>query len=290
MQESDSVSVVIPTCNRRSVIDRALVSVLDQTRPPLEVVVVDDGSTDGTHEYLTERYQDHPAVRIIKQPKKGVSAARNRGIRASKGDWIALLDSDDEWRPRKLEKQLAAIADQPEFRICHTDEIWIRQGARVNPKAKHAKSGGWILSRCLAMCVISPSSVLLHRLLLEEVGLFDEELPACEDYDLWLRICSRYPVLYVDEPLVVKYGGHADQLSRTTWGLDRFRIVALEKLLTSESLTTAQRSEVQSTLMTKIEIFAAGAAKRGRTDEVERLRAKQSQWTSALEGVAEVDG
>jgi glycosyltransferase involved in cell wall biosynthesis len=254
------------------------------------VVVVDDGSTDGTYDHLVQHYLDHPEVRVLRQARRGVSAARNRGIRASKGDWIALLDSDDEWRPRKLECQLEALEDQPEFRISHTDEIWIRRGSRVNPKAKHAKTGGWIFSRCLAMCVISPSSVLLHRSLLEEVGLFDEELPACEDYDLWLRICSEHPVLYIDEQLVVKYGGHADQLSRTTWGLDRFRIVALEKLLTSESLGPAQRQEVLSTLMAKIEIFAAGAAKRGKSDEVDRLREKQSRWASSFEGLVEVDG
>jgi glycosyltransferase involved in cell wall biosynthesis len=277
IRRAGTVSVVIPTFNRAGLVARALESVLAQTRPAEEVIVVDDGSSDGTLELVADRF---PVVRLVAQENRGVSAARNRGIAMATGDWIALLDSDDEWRPEKLARQLAALAEQPEYRICHTDEIWIRNGRRVQPKNKHAKRGGRMFRHCLALCAISPSSVLIHRPLFEQVGGFDEDLPACEDYDLWLRICCRLRVLLVGEPLVVKHGGHDDQLSRRIWGLDRFRIRALEKILESESLCLEDRQAALRTLLQKIEIFAAGAEKRGRADDAERYRRKGRRWQS----------
>ncbi|MDE2825547.1 MAG: glycosyltransferase family 2 protein, partial [Gemmatimonadota bacterium] len=216
------VSVVIPTYNRADRLPSAIRSVLEQTAPPAEIIVVDDGSTDGTPALV----RTFPGVRYLRQENQGVSAARNHGIGAAKHDWIALLDSDDEWLPGKLERQWGALERDPRYRFCHTDEIWIRKGRRVNPMKKHAKYGGHIFHHCLPLCVISPSSALIHRDLFERFGMFDPELPVCEDYDLWLRICAREPVLYVDEPLLLKYGGHEDQLSRAYWGMDRFRIRA----------------------------------------------------------------
>lgn len=266
-----NVSVVVPTHDRRRMLRRALDSVRAQTLAPQQVIVVDDGSCDGTAAMVRRRYPD---VELVCQRNAGVSAARNRGIARTAGDWIALLDSDDEWLPDKLAAQAKALRAAPDARICHTDEIWIRRGVRVNPRDKHAKHGGRIFTRCLPLCCMSPSSVLVQRALLDEVGCFDESLPACEDYDLWLRIACRHPVLLVDEPLVIKHGGHADQLSRRHWGLDRFRIRALEKLLAEAPLTAAQRAAAQETLRRKVEIFAGGAAKRGRHAEAERYRAK----------------
>ncbi len=266
---SPAVSVVIPTFERATTLGRALRSVLAQTRPPDEVVVVDDGSTDGTGELVGREF---PGVRYLLQANRGVSAARNRGISAAGGEWIAFLDSDDEWRPEKLERQLAAVAAAPGYLLCHTDEIWIRAGRRVNPRAKHAKAGGWIFERSLALCAISPSAALVHRRLFGEVGLFDEELAACEDYDLWLRVTCRYPVLFVDEPLVVKHGGHADQLSRRVWGLDRFRILALEKLLAGDGLAERDRRLASAELRRRLAIFLAGAEKRGRVEGLARFR------------------
>lgn len=273
------VSVVIPTFDRASVLPRALDSVMAQTHSPAEVIVVDDGSTDDTVE-LVER--GFPGVRLLRQENLGVSAARNRGIGACQGEWIALLDSDDEWRPEKLQRQLAALRDRPELQICHTDEIWIRKGRRVNQRRIHAKHGGWIFEHCLPLCAMSPSSIVIHHSVFEDVGLFDEELPACEDYDLWLRICSRHPVLYVDEPLVVKYGGHQDQLSSRIWGLDRFRIRALEKVLREGSLSAADRASAGATLLEKIGIYLTGARKRGRAAEVEEYEAKRARWSEEL--------
>lgn len=256
-----SVSVVVPTHDRRRLLRRALDSVRAQTHPPTQVIVVDDGSRDGTAAMVR---RDYPEVELLRQPRRGVSAARNRGIERAGGEWIAFLDSDDEWLPHKLARQLAVLGDPAAFRVSHTDEIWIRDGVRVNPRRKHAKHGGRIFMQCLPLCCMSPSSVLLHREVLRAVGLFDETLPACEDYDLWLRVAARYPVSLVDEPLVRRYGGHDDQLSRSVWGMDRFRVRALRKILASGDLAEPERAAAQQVLHRKLHILAGGAAKRGR--------------------------
>jgi GT2 family glycosyltransferase len=143
---------------------------------------------------------------------------------------------------------------------------------------KHAKSGGHIFQRCLPLCVISPSAAMIHRSLLDEVGLFDETLPACEDYDLWLRICARHPVAFVPEPQIVKYGGHADQLSRRHWGMDRFRIQALEKILQCGDLSLEDRSAAILTLTQKAEILANGAEKREKLEDAQKYRALQRKF------------
>lgn len=270
------VSVVIPVHNRKQLVPRAVESVLSQTRPPEEIIVVDDGSTDGTAAAVVDRFA---GVRCLRQERRsGVSAARNRGVVAATGDWIAFLDSDDEWLPEKLERQLAALTESPGHRICHTDEIWIRRGRRVNQGLRHAKAGGRIFRQCLPLCVISPSSVVLERRLLDDLGGFDETLPACEDYDLWLRICASRPVLFVAEPLVIKHGGHDDQLSRTVPALDRYRIRALEKLLESVDLAPGDRAAVIEILATKIDIFVAGARRRGHDDTAAEYLARKRRW------------
>jgi glycosyltransferase involved in cell wall biosynthesis len=257
------ITVIIPSYNRAHTLSRALQSVMAQRHPADEVIVIDDGSTDNTRELLQNQF---PQVTYLYQENAGVSAARNQGIRQASGDWIALLDSDDEWLPDKLEKQVAAIQNQPGYPLCHCDEIWIRRGKRVNPMKKHAKAGGWIFERCLPLCAISPSAALIKKSLLEEMGLFDEDLPACEDYDLWLKICSQYPVLYVDEPLLKKYGGHEDQLSQQHWGMDRFRIRALDNAIENLKLKTDDKRAAIETLMDKTRIFINGAMKRQRQD------------------------
>lgn len=261
------VSVVVPTYNRAGVLGRALDSVFSQTRQPEQVIVVDDGSTDGTSEVIK---RDYPLVTWVRQTNAGVSAARNRGIAEASSEWIAFLDSDDEWKPGKLERQSDALRQHPSFHICHTNEIWIRNGKRVNEGKRHAKSGGWIFQRCLPLCVISPSSVIVRRALLEELGGFDESLPVCEDYDMWLRICSRHPVLFLEEPLVVKHGGHDDQLSKRYWGMDRFRIHAIEKILNNAQLSPRDRAAAVRTMIEKIDVYIAGADKRGKKEEISK--------------------
>lgn len=273
------ISVIIPSCNRAQTLPRALDSVLHQTLPADEIILVDDGSEDETSALMAN---DYPQCLYLRQANQGVSSARNLGISTARGEWIALLDSDDAWQPHKLEKQMNALAASPGLQICHTEEIWIRHGVRVNPMKKHAKSGGHIFRSCLPRCVISPSSVLLHRTLFEQYGLFDTELPACEDYDLWLRLCVREEVLFVDEPLTVKYGGHDDQLSRRHWGMDRFRVKALEKLLQTTPLRAADRTAAIETLIEKAGILAQGAEKRGEFPRAEAYLHLQARYRAEL--------
>lgn len=272
------VSVVIPTYNRASLLGRALSSVLAQTLRPLEIIVVDDGSRDGTDELIRSQF---PEVRYLRQDNRGVSAARNLGIEAAGCDWIALLDSDDEWLPGKLEAQMRRLLLQPAFRVCHSEEIWIRRGVRVNPMKKHAKAGGWIFRRCLPLCAMSPSSILIHHEVFGAVGRFDDSLPVCEDYDLWLRITARYPVLFVEQPLIVKYGGHEDQLSRRYAALDRYRIRALQKILAEGDLSDTDRRAAALTLADKARIYAEGARKRGREQEAERYAALGARYAAS---------
>ncbi len=256
-----SVSVIIPSHNRAEVLPRAVASVLAQTLAPLEVIVVDDGSDDGTAALMARRF---PGVRCLVQQNRGVSAARNAGIAAARGEWLAFLDSDDEWLPGKLAAQRAALEEHAGCRLCHTEEIWIRNGKRVNAMKKHAKRGGRIYRHCLPLCVISPSSVVIHRSLFRDHGGFDESLPACEDYDLWLRLCAREAVAFVETPQIVKYGGHADQLSRRHWGMDRFRVRALLKMLDSGLLDAGDEAATRAMLVEKCRILAQGAEKRGK--------------------------
>ena len=265
------VSVVIPTWNREQAVCRAIESVLKQTAQASEILVIDDGSSDGTAATLRQRY---PGVVVLEQNNQGVSAARNRGIRQASGEWIALLDSDDEWLPDKLLQQSAAAEQQPDVRLIHGDEIWIRNGVRVNAMKKHRKYGGWIYPHCLPLCAISPSATLLRRDVFNDVGYFDESLPACEDYDYWLRFCAHEPVVYIDSHLIKKYGGHDDQLSRKFWGMDRFRMQALANMLRSGKLSGEYETLTQTQLVRKLTIFSAGARKRNNhtaADQIEAL-------------------
>lgn len=260
-----SISVIIPSYNRANQLIQALQSVYAQSHPADEVIIIDDGSVDNTEAVVRQQY---PHVIYIKQVNRGVSAARNHGLRIALGEWIALLDSDDTWHPQKLEMQIKHLQKNPGYRFCHTDEIWIRHGKRVNPMNKHRKYGGHIFQHCLPRCIISPSSVLIHRRVFDEVGLFDEGLPACEDYDLWLRLCAFMPALFLPQAFITKYGGHTDQLSRKYWGMDRFRIQSLSKLLRSGSLNTEQQKQAKATLIEKCKIYIQGARKRHKHDEI----------------------
>lgn len=270
------ISVIIPSYNRAHTLARAIRSVMEQ-QPVHEIIVVDDGSSDDTQQLLSQQFPD---VTYLYQANQGVSAARNNGIAQATGDWIALLDSDDEWLPHKLARLGAALQQNPGHHIIHSDEIWIRQGRRVNAMHKHRKSGGRLYQQCLPLCVISPSAVMLSRSLLDDVGLFNRALPVCEDYEMWLRICHQYPVLYVDEPLIIKYGGHQDQLSRQLWGMDRFRVQALERCLTTLTLSPEDRAATIVILLKKLDILIKGAAKRGRTGDVALYQQIKNRYSS----------
>ena len=283
--EDYKISIVIPTFNRIGSLPRALDSALNQTYQPSEIIVVDNGSSDGTTKLLRERY---PSIRLLIEKKLGVSAARNKGIRHSKFQWIALLDSDDAWDKTKLEKQKNALASSHDhFRLVHTDEIWIRNGNKFNQMKKHQKFGGDIFNNCLSLCCISPSSVLINKNIFKEVGYFDESLPVCEDYDLWLKICSQEKILFINQKLTLKYGGHKDQLSKTYWGMDRFRIKSLENLILNYKLKPDQKINAIKTIVKKLKIIVNGAYKRNNSSIINKYEEKLFYWkninTSNLE-------
>ncbi len=261
-----TVTVIIPTYNRRKMVQEAIHSVLQQKYRDFELIVIDDGSTDGTGEAI----RDLPGVRYLFQSNQGVSAARNRGVREGRGELVAFLDSDDLWLPQKLEVQVAFMRAHPEVQICQTDEIWLRNGVRVNPRNKHRKPSGDIFARSLELCLVSPSAVMMRREFFARMGGFDEALPPCEDYDLWLRVAAEEPVLLIQKPLITKRGGHPDQLSHCFWGMDRFRVAALGKLLASGRLTAEKQSLAVQALAKKCTILAQGARKRGKREEAER--------------------
>ncbi len=269
------ISVVIPTFNRISLVARAIDSVLKQSLNPYEIIVVDDGSDDGTSEMINNKYK---SIKLIQQQNNGVSAARNNGIKHAKGDWIGLLDSDDEWTEKKLENQADRLIKTPEYDFCHTNEIWIRNGVRVNQRKKHEKYGGYIFDKCLDICRISPSTVLFRKNILDHVGWFDSQLPVCEDYDLWLRITSEYRILFIDEPLIIKYGGHDDQLSHSIESIEFFRIKSLENLLEGSELSTNNRILAIQMIIKKYNIYLNGLVKRKKQGEAQQIEEKIKFW------------
>jgi glycosyltransferase involved in cell wall biosynthesis len=252
----------------------AVASVLAQSYPFFELIVVDDGSSDGTAE---KRSVLGGGLRVFRQKRAGVSAARNAGARVARGRYLAFLDSDDLWLPGKLAIQTAFMQQRPHFEICQTEEIWIRHGVRVNPKAKHRKPAGDVFRPSLDLCLISASAVMLTKRLFDAVGGFDEDLPVCEDYDLWLRIAVIHPVALISQPLTIKRGGHADQLSRSTWGMDRYRVAALRKLL-RRGLAGEKRELTIQSLKRKVAVLSQGAEKRGKYDEAAAYRAMLGEF------------
>lgn len=267
------ISIIIPTYNRATLLAEAIQSVLDQEyfqdRPgasDYELWVIDDGSTDQTRETVRS-FGDR--IMYFFQEHQGVSAARNQGLSLSSGEFIAFLDSDDLWLEKKMRAQMSFMAAYPKEMVCYTEEIWVRDGIFVNPQKKHRKFSGWIFDRVLPLCLLSLSSALFRKKLFEEVGNFDEGLPACEDYDLGIRIAHRFPIHLIDQPLIIKRGGHPDQLSKKYWGMDRFRVSALEKALQLD-LRPEQKKLVKQELVKKCRILAQGFLKRNNKDEAEK--------------------
>ncbi len=241
-----------------------MASIYAQSYKAKEVIVVDDGSTDASSNIKKE----FPDIRYIYQENSGVSSARNLGIKNAKYEWIAFLDSDDEWHKDKLKEHLSLHKTDINLLISYTDEKWIRNEKEVKVPKKFHKFSGDIFKKCLSHCIIAPSATLLHKDLLEDVGLFDEDLEVCEDYDLWLRISSRYKIDLIDKKLITKYGGDKDQLSMKFWGMDRFRVKALEKLLSIEPKTYSNLKDIKDELIKKYTLLLKGAKKYDRVDEI----------------------
>ena len=282
-QNLETISVVIPTLNRCTFLQRAIESVLNQTVVPFEIIVVDNGSTDDTKKMVSSLY---PNISYLIEEKNGVSAARNKGIKIAKSEWIAFLDSDDIWESKKLEKQLIFYNNYKEkIRFIHTNETWIRNGKFLNQMKKHEKSGGDLFKNCLKLCCISPSSSMIKKEVFKDYGFFDEELQVCEDYDMWVRITAKENVGYLTEPLVIKYGGHSDQLSKKYWGMDRFRIKSLEKNINSNWFSKDQNKYAYETLIQKLQIVLSGAKNRNNTELSNIYSEKLGFWQSCSNSI-----
>jgi glycosyltransferase involved in cell wall biosynthesis len=274
-----TVSVLIPTYNRAGVLKRAIDSVLSQTYEELECIVIDDASTDETSRLL-KSYSDQ-RLKVVKHEKNwGVSKARNSGFEVSKGEWVALLDSDDEWLPERLERQLAFAKERPEIPLIHGEELWVRNGKRVNPKKIHQKSGGNIFKRCLHLCLISPSATIMKRSLYEEMGGFREDYPVCEDYELWLRVTARYEVGFIPDPIITKYGGHDDQLSSKYKAMDFWRVKAMDEVFRNSdfSLNQDQKDELKEVLLRKCDILKAGYLKHNNLENLPFIEELQARY------------
>jgi glycosyltransferase involved in cell wall biosynthesis len=199
-----TISVVIPTYNHAAFLPQAVESVLAQTRRADEVIVVDDGSTDGTGALVAQRY---PAVRLLSQPNRGLAAARNRGLQAARGDLVVFLDADDWLTPDAVAEKAAVLERDDALGWVYSDLFLTDEAGTVTRRASEAwrypgrRLEGWIFEELLLGNFIPVHAVMARRRAVVDAGSFDETLPNQEDYDLWLRLARRARVAYLDRPL-----------------------------------------------------------------------------------------
>ncbi len=280
MAKKPYFSVIIPTYNRRSFLPIAVNSVLEQAFSDFELIVVDDGSTDNTAELFKPALNKQKYAKYIYQKHRGVSSARNKGIKEARGEYIAFLDSDDRFCRDKLEVAYAYIQNNPDYKIFHTDEVWYRSGSLLPQKNYHQKPSGFIFEQALKLCCVSPSTAVIKKEIFDDIGLFDEEFLACEDYDFWLRVTAKYPVYLIPKILTIKEGGRADQQSKKYPAMDRFRINAIYKLLSSNTLNKEQYALAYEEFKNKYSIYIQGAKKRGKTKHVKHYQDLISKLTN----------
>ena len=267
LQNTPYISIIIPTYNRYSVLKRAIQSIKNQTYTNYEIIIIDDGSSDETYNIKDE----FSNVRYFYKQNGGVSSARNFGIKEARYEWIAFLDSDDEWSVEKLFLQVLFHNENPNIFISYTDEKWIRDGKVINLPKKFRKYDGDIFNKLLSHTFIAPSATMINKKLFDKVGLFDEDLEVCEDYDLYLRIAIDNKIGLIDKKLTIKYGGENDQLSSKFWGMDRFRVVALEKLLTIDK---EKDKVIAMMLVKKYTLLLKGAIKYDRITQEKEYKKK----------------
>ena len=260
----------------------AIDSVLAQTHAAFELIVIDDGSTDNTPATLAALCREHPNLRFESTTHRGVAAARNRGVELARSPLIAFLDSDDLWHREKLARQLDVMLANPSLEISQCQELWIRSGRRVNPGRRHAKRGGDLFIESLRTCLVSASAVMVRTGLFRALDGFDEAMLAAEDYDLWLRIMLDQQIGLLDEYLLTRRGGRADQLSASTPAIDRFRILALIKLLATDRLRGGRRLATADAFVEKCKIYAGGLRRRGHIDAADwyeqSARLASAEW------------
>lgn len=259
------ISIIIPTFNRAVLLKKAVESVLAQTYPDFELIIVDDGSTDNTKDLVLKLDR---RIIYLRQDNKGPASARNLGIKTSKRPFLAFLDSDDRWDSEKLEEQLKAMQGGASSPVSHTQEVWYKEGRLLNQKKRHEKPQGYIFNKCLPLCVVSMSTVMVRREVFESIGLFDEDLPCCEDYDFWLRASIKYDFILIDKPLTLKDGGRRDQVSSLyATGMDKFRIASILKVIDSGALDPEQKRLAVEELRKKSRIYGNGCIKHGKEEE-----------------------
>ena len=218
------VSVIIPTYNRAAYLQKALQSVKEQTYQPLEIIVIDDGSTDDTRIMLEGC---EVQLRYIYQENKGISGARNTGIRNANGEYVAFLDSDDYWVPEKTAQQVALFKQHPEYGLVASRCASIRLDGSYRERNRPGRSG-WILEDLFKANFIRTSAAMVKKECFENIGLFDEELKECEEYDLWLRIAAQYPMGFIDKSLAV-YVDNPEGMSTDSLTGRLYRLKVLEK-------------------------------------------------------------
>lgn len=262
------VSVIIPTFNRVTYLERALLSVQKQSASCSEIIIVDDGSTDSTKNYVLKKTARDSRIKYFFQENKGPAAARNLGILKSKYNYIAFLDSDDHWHKKKLDIQYNNLFQNKEYLISHTFEKWFRRGKHLNQKKIHIPRNGNVFDHCLQLCAVGVSTVMAKKELFDSIGYFDETMRCCEDYDFWLRVSCKEPFLLISERLTIKEGGRDDQVSyQYRVGMDRLRIEALLKLIHSDDLSSLQKRLVTEELVKKAQIYGNGCVKHSNLEE-----------------------
>jgi glycosyltransferase involved in cell wall biosynthesis len=272
------VSIIIPTFNRLSLLHEAVASVFRQTYSPFELIVVDDDSSDHTSTWL-----ENEEIRCIRLSHSGKPGhVRNQGVLESSGDVIAFLDSDDLWKPEKLEMQIEFLDKHPNLPLCHTREEWVRGDRMVSQSSqKHARSGD-VFADAVKKCVIGPSTVVMKRSIFFDSNMFDPELEIAEDYDLWLRVCSKYSVGYLDRPLVIKRAGHSDQLSEKYGQIEIFRIKCLQKNIDNQWFDDDKRNIALTELIRKCLIYSKGCRKRNKIPESDHYLALSERYRSEM--------
>jgi glycosyltransferase involved in cell wall biosynthesis len=266
------ISVIIPVFNRLQLLQEAVNSVLEQDYEYFELIVADDGSDPEFSPRQKGILPDDPRIRILNFPHSGMPGlVRNRGASAARGEYLAFLDSDDLWLRGKLSAQLNLFRANPEADLVHTREIWQRGRKIVSQKGMHHKHSGFIFPDALEKCIIGPSTVMICREKYLALGGFREDLEIAEDYEFWLRWTAILPVLYINEPQVVKRAGGWEQLSEKYGQIEKFRIAGLADLVEQQwfhrNARCGTQRQAEKELVRKCRIYANGAGKRGKHEE-----------------------
>lgn len=277
MPDRPEVSAIIPTYNRRELVCRAIDSVLAQHHQVDEIIVVDDGSSDGTRTALRERYGDR--VTCLWQENAGVSAARNRGMALARGRFLALLDSDDEWLPDKTGRQLDWLHAHPDAGMVVCDVLRVDpQGCEIDVLRRRAimRRDGWVLPWIMHQPVLVPASVMLRREVVDDVGGFDESLATAEDLEFHLRVAQRWQIGLVEEPLVRALRGH-DGLSSLSGTYDD-HVAVIERVLEDIRGTVDEQERLRA-LAAAYVVNARGMVMEGRWRDGWKLASK-AWWTA----------